>query len=202
MVNIITLPSCPAASVASPSLVSYATEMTGPLGGPTQRVARVGSRWKIDFEYPPMEYGDGRQFLSRLNAAELSPVAIPFPQRGLRPLSPGPLAVNGAAVAPINTGGQLGVRGGTPGVELVDGQFFHVSSGGRRWVHQLVGDVTLDANGDATLGVVPLLRFVPADGDLLEFVNPLIEGFVAMGWGWTIQMINRVGLKFTVTEDR
>jgi hypothetical protein len=202
MVDIILIPSCPAPSVASPAMVSFVTEMTGPLGGPTQRVPRIGSRWRIDFEYPPMTYGDGRQFLSRLNRAELSPVAIAFPQRGLRPLSPGPLAVNGAATTALESNAQLVVRGGIPGVELVDGQFFHVASGGRRWVHQLVGDVILDGSGAGVLGVVPLLRFAPADGDLLEFVAPLLEGFVTLGWNWTIEMLNRVGLRFSVVEDR
>ena len=108
----------------------------------------------------------------------------------------------GAAGAPINSGGQLGVRAGTPAAELLDGQFLHVASGGRRWVHQVVGDTVLDATGSATIGVVPLLRFVPQDGDALEFANPLLEGFVARGWNWGVEMLNRIGLKFSVTEDR
>ena len=202
MVDIVTLPNCPVPGDATLSLVSYATEMTGPLGGPTQRVIRVGSRFRLDLSYPPMPYDEGRQFLSRLNRAEASPVAIGFPQRGLHPVYPGPLVVNGAAVAPINSGGQLGVRAGTPAAEFLDGQFFHVASGGRRWVHQVVGDTVLDATGSATIGVVPLLRFVPQDGDALEFVNPLLEGFVARGWNWSVEMLNRVGLKVSVTEDR
>ena len=202
MTDIIVMPDCPAPTDVTYTLISKATEMSGPLGGPTQRVLRIGSRFKLDFEFGPMSYGDARQWVVRLNRAEAAPIQIAFPQRGLNPGFPGLMVVDGSAPAPINSGGQLGVKSGTPGFELFDGQFFHVLSGGRLWLHQMVGDTTLDANGDATLGVVPALRFVPEDGDAFQWVTPKMEGFVTMGWNWSIAWINRIGLKFSVTEDR
>ena len=206
-VSIVTLPTCPVPIGAEPSLISKATEMSGPLGGPTQRVLRVGSRFKVDFTFGPMEYGDARQWLARLIAAEASPAAMPFPQRGFRPFNPASsdfVRVNGAQTATTNTGGVLNVGGGQPGFELVSGQFFHLSAQAddRRYIHQVRDDVTFASDGTATLNIQPPLRVVPTAGDALEFVVPLMEGFIALGWNWSIEWINRVGLKFTLTEDR
>ena len=206
MPNIIpvTLPTSPPPTGATPTLVSKATEMSGPLGGPTQRVLRVGSRFKIDFTFAPMVYDDARQWLARLVAAEATPAAMLFPQRGFHPVSPGPVVVNGAQTSTTNTGGVLAMRGGLAAFELVSGQFFHLaaSADGRRYLHQLRDDAVIGADGTATLAVQPPLRVVPADGDQLEFVNPVVEGFITMGWTWSIEWLNRVGLKFTLVEDR
>ncbi len=200
----VTLPNTPPPSDASFALVSKATEMSGPLGGPTQRVLRVGSRFKVDYQFPPMPYDQGRQWLARLIAAEASPAAILFPQRGFRPVSPGPVVVNGPQTSTTNTGGVLNVRGGLAGFELVSGQFFHLnaSADGRRYLHQLRDDAAIGGDGTATLAIQPPLRVIPADGDTLEFVNVMIEGFVSMNWSWSIALVRRVGLKFTVIEDR
>ena len=93
---------------------------------------------------------------------------------------------------------------GFAGADLVSGQFFHINASvdGRRYLHQVRDDVAIGSNGQATLNIQPALRFVPADGDTLEFVNVMIEGFVATGWNWTIEMVRRIGVKFSVTEDR
>ena len=206
MANIVpvTLPNTPPPADASFTLVSKATEMSGPLGGPTQRVLRVGSRFKVDFQYPPMPYDQGRQWLARLIAAEATPAAILFPQRGFRPTYPGPVAVNGPQTSTTNTGGVLAIKGGQAAFELVSGQFFHLnaSADGRRYLHQLVSDAAIGADGTVTLAIQPPLRVIPADGDSLEFVNVMMEGFVTMNWSWSIALVRRIGLKFTVVEDR
>ena len=181
--------------------------MSGPLGGPTQRVLRVGSRFKADFEFAPMAYDDARQWLARLISGEAAPCAMIFPQRGLRPTSPngsGTLSVNGAQTSTTNTGGVLAVKSGQAGFALVSGQFFHITSqaNGRRYLHQLRDDAQIGGDGTATLSIQPALRFAPQDGDTTEWVNPVIEGFVASGWNWTIEWVARVGLKFSITEDR
>ena len=207
-VSVVTLPSSPAPIGAEPSLVSKATEMSGPLGGPTQRVLRVGSRFKVDFTFGPMEYGDARQWLARLIAAEAQPAAMLFPQRGFEPFAPfaagGSVSVDGPQSATTNTGGVLTLKGGLPGFALVSGQFFHLaaSADGRRYLHQVRDDATIGQDGTVTLNIQPPLRVAPADGDPLEFVSPMVEGFITMGWNWSIAWVNRVGLKFTLTEDR
>ncbi|MHB8283902.1 MAG: hypothetical protein ACYDD1_04425 [Caulobacteraceae bacterium] len=206
--SIVTLPSTPAPVGAEASLVSKATEMSGPLGGPTQRVLRVGSRFKVDFTFGDMTYDQARQWIARTLAAEAAPAAMIFPQRGFRATSPdgvgSTVSVKGAQTATTNTGGVLSIKGGLAGFELVSGQFFHINAtvDGRRYLHQIRDDATFAADGTATLAIQPPLRFVPADGDTTEWVNPMMEGFITTGWTWTIELVRRVGLKFTLTEDR
>ena len=206
-VSIVTLPNTAPLNVTY-QLVSKATEMSGPLGGATQRVLRVGSRFKVSYEFPPMQYEAGRQWLARLISAEASPAAILFPQRGFQPYSPNAtgqtVAVNGPQTSTTNTGGVLSIKNGQAGFELVSGQFFHINASvdGRRYLHQLRDDATVGTDGTVTLNIQPPLRFVPADGDTLEWVNVMLEGFVAMNWNWTMEMARRIGLKFDVQEDR
>ena len=203
--TIVTLPDYPAATSCTFKLNSFASDLTPPLGGQVQRVIRLGSRFSLDLEYPAMQYAIGQQWLSRLLYAEGYPVAVPFPQRGAVLTSAGPVVVNGAAASPLNSGGQLAVRGGTPGTTILAGRFFHVASQqtGRRFIHQLIADVTLDGSGAGTFGIVPFLRFTPEDGDALELVNPLLEGFLTGATtSWTLELVRRLGLKFSVMEDR
>ncbi len=197
MVDIVPLPTTPAPADVTFTPVSFATDMTGPLGGPTQRVLRGGDRFRLELGWGPLAYDDARVFLARLMRAAASPLAVEFPQRGLKPASPGALVV-----ATGSTPNTLAVSGGTPGFPLKEGQFFHLASGGRRWIHQLQQDVTLDGSGAAALPINPLLRVAPAVGDATEWVHPILEGFVDQGWTWNLQMMVRVGLKFSITEDR
>ena len=163
----VTLPSTPPPIGAEPSLVSKATEMSGPLGGPTQRVLRVGSRFKVEFTFGPMAYGDARQWLARLISAEALPAAMLFPQRGLRPFAPfaagGGVSVSGPQTPTVNTGGVLSLKGGLAGFELVSGQFFHLaaSADGRRYLHQVRDDATIGSDGTVTLNIQPPLAGDP-----------------------------------------
>ena len=200
MVDIVTMPTCPVPTDATLSLVEFATDLQGPLGGPTQRILRLGDRFAAELTYGPMVYDDARPFLARLIRASGSPLAVAFPQRGFHPVYPGALVVDASTP---NAGGALKVKGGTPDFLLLEGQFFHIASGGRRWVHQIQEDTALDDAGAATLPINPLLRVQTATGDALEFVYPVIEGFRDVGSvKWTIEMVRRVGLKFNVVEDR
>ena len=89
VVDIVTMPTCPVPSDATLSLVEFATDLQGPLGGPTQRILRLGDRMACELTYGPMRYDDARPFLARLIRAAGSPLAVRFPQRGFSPVLPG-----------------------------------------------------------------------------------------------------------------
>ena len=199
MVDIVTLPACPPPVSGMPYPVEFATDLQGPLGGPTQRITRLGTRFRVELSWAPMEYDDARRFIARLLRAEAAPLAVPVLQRGLKPVSPGPLVVDGART----TASLLAVANGTPGFLLKEGQFFSLSSGGRRYLHNVEQDTVLDANGAAGLPITPLLRVAPATYDATEWVSPLLEGFRDIGSVKpTLEMLVRVGLQIAVTEDR
>ena len=203
MVDIISLPASPRYNAGTPYLLSQAADLTSPLGGATQRVLRLGSRFGIDVVYPAMTYSDGQAFLARMIAAEAAPVAIEFPQRGFSPGGPGAPIVNGNG----QTGGQLALRGVTVGYAFVEGQFFDFTytGDGRRYVHIVTDGGIAAGDGTVTLGIAPLMRVSPNDGDPLEVGAPMLEGFIQFAskkLPWTIEMVRRVGVKFSVVEDR
>lgn len=200
-VTVIPLPGYPLYNAGTPYLLSQAADLTSPLGGVAQRIVRVGSRFGIDVAYPAMKYANGMTFLSRLMQSEGNPVAVAFPQRGLTVGSPGTVVVNGGG----QSGTSLAVRGVTNGYTFTEGQFFDFITGGRRYVQIITANVTAGSSGDVTLPIWPMMRASPLDGDALEITAPYLEGFIALQSKkitWTIELIRRVGLKFSVTEDR
>src|SRR5579872_980669 len=103
MTTVIALPATPKYNAASPALVSQVQDLVSPLGGVTQRIQRLGSRFKLDVTYPAMPYvSQAQAFLTAMMQAEVNPVAIEFPQRGFAASigNPGNPVVNG--------GGQTG----------------------------------------------------------------------------------------------
>src|SRR5579875_1366050 len=123
--SVIALPSYPAYSAGTPYLLSWSSDTTSPLGGPTQRILRLGSRFGIDVEYPSMQYDDGRKFLAAMINAEALPVAVAFPQRGFKPGNAGAPKVNGAG----QTGQTLNIKGARARYRFLAGQFFSLVSG-------------------------------------------------------------------------
>lgn len=201
MTVVLTLPAAPQYNAGQPYLFSQAQDLVSPLGGATQRVIRLGTRFGIDVTYPAMKYGDGMVFLSRMIQAETNPVAVAFPQRGLTIGDAGAVVVNGDG----QTGLSLGVRGVTAGYTFDEGQFLSFITGGRRYLHVVTAAATAAGSGAVTLAVYPMLRVVPNDGDAVEVATPHLEGFISLQskkLPWTIEMVRRVGLKFTVVEDR
>src|SRR3546814_1410678 len=64
---VIVLPSDPAPNGATPMLRDFGGTLTPFLGGPEQRINRLGTRLGIRVSMPPMRNGDnGRIFVSRL----------------------------------------------------------------------------------------------------------------------------------------
>lgn len=199
MVDIVTLPTSPSPNKAIPRPVATGTDLQGPIGTATQRILRLGSCEAVDYEFPPMRGPVAAQWAARLRRAEASPVAIAYPMRGFDRSNPGPLVVNGSVVG----GNALPLRGGLPLFYLAEGRPFHLLSGGRRYIHFVEQAAEVAPDGGGVIYVTPLLRVQAADGDVLEFVSPMIEGFVALGQrSYDISAAIVSGLKFTVTEDR
>jgi hypothetical protein len=197
MVTIVTMPTCPVPTGVDYTLISYGTDMTGPLGGPTQRVLNVGDRYSVAYSFPPMAATDAMKFIARLTAGRTNPIAMVFPQRGFDPVYPGPIVA-----AAGGSGGLLPVTGGIDNFLLNEGQFFSIQSGGRRWIHQIQNDTQLAADGSGTLPINPLMRFSPAVGDALTFINPVMEGFAELSVKFSLKYIVNYGIQFTITEDR
>src|SRR3546814_18456270 len=76
---------------------------------------------------------------------------------------------------------------------LVEGQFFSLVIGGRRYLYSANGAGT-------TVGVSPLLR-VPAAGAVAGVATPMTEGTLSGDeFAWTIAVAHPVGLSFSLAE--
>jgi hypothetical protein len=192
----IALPSTPAPTTAVPRLLDFGILVTPPMGGPAQRVNRIGNRFAVDFTMPTLRAPNDRVFVSRLLRGLSEGILIPFPQ-AIDEGAPGAPAVDGAA----QQGSTIKLKGFAVGYAVREGQFFSIIFGGRRYLHSATGDAAADGSGRMTLGIAPMLRVSPNDGATCEVAQPMIEGFLsgnAQEWTFRTDRLTDVG--FTVTE--
>lgn len=194
----IDLPDYPAPASAGPALLDYGAALTPALGGPVQRVNRMGSRFRISVSMPPMR-GDklGRQWIARLIKGKSQGARMPFPMQGFNPGLPGNVQVDGAGQA----GTSLAVKGATPNYTFREGQFFSTETGGQHYLAMVAEEVIADATGYAVLTVEPMLRVPPADGDACHFGKPMIEGFIQGDeLAWEMSLADFIGISFALAE--
>lgn len=193
----ILLPPKPAIRTAAPRLLDFGAVLTPPGGGPSQRLNRLGNRFAVDVVAATSRSGaEGRILVARLMRALTEGVLLPFWQ-GLDVGTPGTPQVNGGG----QQGSTLQLKGFTSGYAVREGQFFSIIYGGRRYLHAAAADVTASDTGTMALPIVPMLRISPNDGATCEFVQPMIEGFLAGNQvQWQLQLAPYTDVSFTVTE--
>lgn len=191
------LPTSPGIQSAKPRLLDFGLLLTPPLGGPAQRLNRLGNRYAIDVSLPPLEATTaGRIYVARLLRGLTEGVIFPFPQD----FAPG--AVGTGVV--VNGGGQQGstlqLHGFPTGYVVREGQFFSFIYAGRRYLHVATAD-TAETGGAMALPIAPMLRVSPNDGAVCEFAQPMIEGFLSgSALEWQLQQAPYTTLQFTITE--
>jgi hypothetical protein len=197
----ITLPDYPSPAAADIGMVDFGAFLTPSLGGPVQRVERMGNRFRLSATMPPMKSDKlGRQWVSALIRGKQEGARIELPLGGFKPGTPGSPTVDGAGQA----GRTLAITGATPNYVVRDGQWFnHVTATGERLLYMNVGETILDGSGDGTLDIEPMLRAEPGDGDAVDFGKPTIEGFI-MGEEqmWSLALGNFIGIGFDLVEAK
>lgn len=197
--SIIVLPSLPAPNGAQPFLRDFGGTLTPFLGGPEQRINRIGMRLGIRVTMPPMETDNGRIFVSRLLQARQDRLRMEWPL-----LSFDPGATGSPLIATAVTGGTaIAIKGLAASYAAREGQFFSLVHGGRRYMHFFAGDVTASAGGTVTAAIWPPLRTNVSVNDPLELSQPLIEGMVSPGdeISWDMSLAHHVSFGFTLVES-
>lgn len=193
----VTLPTTPAPRSMTPRLISRRRDLEPTTSGPTTRVRRLGSRWAIDFELPPMTYADAMAWTAALASAEADTVLMRVSQPGFSPGSPGTPLVNGAS----QLGATLNLDGFATTYPAKAGQWFSLIIASRRYLYQVATDKTAAAGVMAALAINPMIRKSPTDNAVAEFATPIIEGFLTgRETSWTVDVARTVGLSFTITE--
>ena len=106
----IELPTSPAPHDAVPGILDFGLPITGAAGGPSLRVDRPGSRYRVAVTFPPLTAEDARVFVARLIRGKTEGIRIPYPLLGVSQGSPGAPVVDGAGQA----GKVINLRGCTP----------------------------------------------------------------------------------------
>ncbi len=195
------LPTSPAPTDGTqPSFLDWGGTLRPIFGGALQKLRRLGDRFAISVVMPPMTNADsGRVWIARLIRGRGEGVVLPWPQPGFDPGAPGAPLVKGAN----QSGSTLAIDGFAPGYQVVEGQFFSIVHGGRRYLHVATADVVASAQGEATVSFSPMLRIKPADNAVCEFAQPMIEGLLGGDeQSWTPSAARTVGLTFSIQEAK
>lgn len=195
----IDLPDWPSPNGAEGALTDWGAFLTPGLGGPVQRVNRMGSRFRWSFTMPVMILKHGRQWISRLSQGKFEGARMPLPLLGFDPGQPGTVRINGAG----QSGTSLIVDGATPAYAFREGQFFSIETAGKHHLYMVTAETLADGAGAATLPITPMLRRQHADNDMCHFAEPMIEGFIhgdEMMWEYALG--NFVGLQFAIAESQ
>lgn len=195
----ISLPTCPMPTDYTVLLRDFGTVLTPFLGGPEQRINRVGTRFGLKLEMPPLDIEDGGMvYLSRLLQGRLSTVILPWPLLDFDPGTPGAPLVS----ANVASGTSIPLKGLTAGYQVQEGQFFSIIHSGRRYIYMFTAAGTASAGGNLTASIFPMLRTPLSTNDVVEIAQPMIEGLVLPGdeLSWQIGLDNARAFAFSVME--
>lgn len=194
------LPNSPAPASVSLSIVDFGNTLTPALGGAEQRINRLGNRYKISVTMPPMQNKEqGMKFIARLVRGRSEGLRMKLPLSGFNPGDPGSPTVR----TNNNIGRIFRTQGMTPGYVIKEGQFFSIETNGSNYLYMADQDFTVNSLGLTTFAINPLLRVQPSEGDLINFVSPVIEGLVeGSETQWSYALDYNVGIEFTIKERR
>lgn len=196
----IDLPEWPMPNNADVALVDWGSVLTPGLGGPAQRVNRMGSRFRISVTYPPLpSKKEGRIFVSRLVRGKSEGVRMPFPLLDFDPGAPGDVRVNGSG----QTGSTLVVTTATPNYVFREGQYFSIETGGKHHLYMVAEETIANGFGQASIPISPMLRRPHLANDVCHFGKPMIEGFIGGDEiSWNLSVEHLISIPFDITESQ
>lgn len=186
--------------VPTPAYVDFGGELTPLLGGPVQRINRLGNRYRLGYETAPVpEEPTGRVIAAWLRLAKTQGARITWPQPGLVIGTPGTPLIAEAAEA----GSTIKLKGLTAGYAIRFGQFFSIVHAGLRYLHSAAAQSTADGSGNATVVLNEPLRTDIDVDDVVEIASPKIEGLLQSGdLEWPGMLEPYVQFSFTIAESR
>ncbi|WP_298689567.1 hypothetical protein [uncultured Sphingomonas sp.] len=157
---------------ATPRFLDFGGMLTPSGGGVAQQLIRPG-RFALVVTYPRLKPGpDGRILMSYIRQAKLEGALFPIPEPGLPVINYGTPEINGIS----QTGSNIELKGFTPSITLLNGRWFSIIFGGRRYLHHAAADTPVGSDGTCLLPIFPMLRISPNDSATCEFAKPYIEG--------------------------
>jgi hypothetical protein len=182
----VAFPPIPRGAIVSPRMVRMSGDLVSTLGGPTQRITRVGSRYAAEVELPTLDAACAGRWLGAVLSAEAhgDTLALVMPQM-LDVSTVGAVTGTGAAGAAQITYTGLG---------LAAGMWFSFTANGRNYLHMVTAVLTT-----TTASIAPQLR-TPMAATVMEIQKPKLEGYCDDA-AWSLEWFKFVGHSFTITES-
>lgn len=195
----IALPTCPVPNEAEPYLRDFGGILTPFLGGPEQRINRLGTRLGLRVTMPELDVDEARVLASRLMRGKQEGAIMPWPLFDFDPGTPPNPQINASS-----TGTAISIKGLGGGYVVREGQPLSVFHGGHWYMHLATGDVTANSGGVASVGIFPPTRTAYDANDTVAIVAPMIEGLISPGdeMSWQIALDNSWSIPFSIVERR
>ena len=196
---VITLPETAVPNDATVLLRDFGGVLTPFLGGPEQRINRLGTRFAMSVTLPNKRTkDDALKIQSRLLRGREDRLLMEFWQPGFDTGTPGAPVVSAA----VPSGSSLPLSGLTAGYQIKEGQALSVIHAGRRYVYMFAADYAVGAGGAVVATIWPMLRTSLAAGDVVEIQKPMIEGLVNSGeeFSWQISVDCMRAFTFKISE--
>ena len=183
---------------AKASLLDYGVIVRPSSGAPAQRYDRLGSRYAMEFELPPMVPETARLVRARLVKAKRAGLRMPVPLPEGQQGSPGAPLVDGTDSA----GTTLKLKGLTPGYMVREGYWLNVTdAAGALYLHDVAEPVRAGTDGKATVTLGIPLRCALANNAAVLLSRPVIEGLLTSDVSMTDPVGRLVsGVTFTIEE--
>jgi hypothetical protein len=180
----ILLPTVPAPSNVAVDVIDFGGLLTPPLGGPVQRINRIGARYQLQVQLPPMMAAstNGRHWIARITTARQAGARFMLNLDGLNVGTPGTVIVSAATAGYTNI---IPMSGFTANYPLVEGQWITIVHGGQRYLYMVASDVVASAGGVANVTTTLPIRTSLAASDIVEIANPSIEGNLTTSASWS-----------------
>jgi hypothetical protein len=147
----------------------------------------------MDVEMPPLTYAESLAWTDLED--ETATVVMEVPEPGVVKGAPGLAVIDGHDQA----GMTLRVRGVTEGYAFRKGWFLSVLTGGAWYLYKARATAVAGADAVLEIPLRTMLREPPIDGDRVELVRPVIEGF-ARYEGAPIEVTQQTELRFSIEE--
>lgn len=198
--TVIVMPDWVVPNAAEPFLRDFGSILTPFLGGPEQRINRLGTRFGVRYTLPPVQTrSEALVIQSRLLRAREDRLRMEWMQPDFDAGAPGAPRVAAAIVS----GMSVPFKGMTPGYTIKEGQFFNFVHGGRRYLHIFAADGAVASDGTLQASIWPMLRTNLSNNDVIEIAPPMIEGLVSKGdeLSWQISVDRLASFSFSLSES-
>jgi hypothetical protein len=176
--------------------ISFDDVLTPPEGAAEQQINRLGDRWAVMVQLPPLTLEQAREWSARLVLGGKRGARWQLRQLGLRIGAPGTPRIAGAD----QSGYSLTVDGMTPFAGWSIGQFVSIVTDGVGYLYHFAEAGNADADGDATFVFDTPLRFPHEDNDVIDFM-PRIEGrLVGDARSWKVNAMRLGECAFGIQE--